>query len=530
MTTVRIASFVVNNSANAIAYSNMALCKIKQKKFEEAVQDAGRAIVADSKYLKGFYRRATANLKLGKRVEACLDFKRILEMEEDNAQVKKELEKVRAKLNPADRKIVDEFNEGFKRVEIEEEEDSEEEPEKAETTAPAEAPLEKEQPEHPKQKEPQSEADKAIEGFVEKLKAKKERMTKEIKAGLFEGCMAELTENISEAEEQRKEHFGLDQYHVGYTLLNRKKLGKAKVDKSVLDAWIEVPKLGLPPASENPNLIALVELELSLKSNLCYCFKQIGQAKFLCFLASNILQLCGAIMKGQGHLAQKASMIFQKTLKRRALGLEQNEDWTGSFRDFWVARTFDAMDSVIIKGLNRTKGGMEGEVHQETRRIETDFNTFLKCFREKEESKETMSESPKTETPTKTEKDQLTSSVFERVPHEDENSQSSDQKAQNVSIPTSPEKQEQKEKTSPTKTSAEQTTKFTKKIEPESSVVEVNLNSLQLEQLRETKLAGNSCFKTRDFEGAVHKFSEVIHKVFKAPVCDFLQSGRIDGD
>lgn len=515
----------------------MALCKIKQKKFEEAVRDAGEAVAADPKYLKGFYRRATANLRLGKKVEACLDFKRILEIEEDNAQVKRELEKVRAKLTTSERQVVDDFNEGFKRVEIEEEEDSDTDTEDDETPAKADEQSggkepERRQSEHtgetetseqkPLEAEPKAsvlEADKAIEEFVTKLKKKKERMTSEIKSGLFEGCMAELAENISEAEEQRAEHFGLDQYHVGYTLLNRKKLQKTKVDQSMLDAWIEGAKVELPAAAQSPNLVALLELELSLKSNLCYCYKQIGQAKFLCFLASNILQLCGGLMKGQNDLSQKASLTFQKTLKRRALGLEQNENLRGSFRDFWVARTFDSLDSVIVNGLNRTKSGLDTNANEESKSIERDFEEFLRFFRSKEpETKQNPEPEPTTEEPSKGEKDQLCSSVFERVPHEDDQSQKSDQKVKTVSMTTSPEKKLQETEATPTAPpqSRPETTEF------ESSVLEVSLSTAQLEQLQETKLAGNACFKTRDFQEAVRKFSEVIQKVFKGPTSDFL--------
>ena len=481
------------------------------------MEDAEKAIEADPKYAKGYYRRATAFMKLGKRLQACFDFKRILDIE-DNEQVKKELEKVKAKLSEKEQISVDRFGEGFKRVEIEEVEDSE----TSETTDSSDE-SKKDEKEKEKEKREVDARNLAIEGFVKKLQEKKDKITKKIKEGLFEGIMAELSENISESEEQRNEKYGLDTCRVGYTLLNRKKLNNLKVDSCVLDKWIKAPKLGLPSPEEHPNLHTLLELELSLKSNLCYSFKQIGEAKSLIFLASNVLELCSSLMKEKGPLAIKAGQIFQKTMKRRALGLEQNEDNRGSFRDFWVARTFDSRDMVIVRGLDRSKRGLGSAFLKETSQIEKDFENYLHFYRMENKKKENK------------EDDLLKSSVFERVPREDEEKGESQKEEKKETSTSSLEKEEsdQKElveveenlqqKEEKEEETREKETKRERREQSSSSVMEVNLNLTQLEHLEQVKLQGNLYFKKQNYSEAILKFSESVEEMMKGKAGDFLR-------
>ena len=495
----------------------MALCKIKQKKFEEALESAEKAIKADPKYIKGYYRRASAKLKLGNRMEACLDFKRILEIEEDNEQVRKQLEKEKNKLTENEKKTVDEFNEGFKRVEIEEGTDSESESD------------ESEQEEKENISNSNDSNDSQLKEFVVRLQQKKEKMTKEIKAGLFEGVITELSENISDAEDKRNEIFSLKTCMISGILLNRKKFQKASITSKMIDEWLTTEKMNIPPQETHPNLHLLLELELSLKSNLCYSFKQIGQDKKLCYVASNVLTLCSKLMRGQGALSVKANQIFQKTIKRRALGLEQNEKTKNSFRDFWVARTFDSFDSMIVKGLNRTKQALETDGIKETSIIEKDFEKFLQFFKNEKKKSESENKTP--------EKDLLASSVFESVPNVEE-SKSTEREVNATSVTESPKKNltenvsltpQKKENTeilAPTK--KEETPKQPEKesfveIKNISSVIEVNLNNSQLDNLEELKAMGNVCFKKKDYKTAIEKFSLPITKMLKGPNTDFLK-------
>ena len=514
----------------------MALCKIKQKKFEDALKIAEKAVIADSKYIKGYYRRATAYIKLGNRLEGCLDLKRILEIDEDNVQVKNELEKVKAKLNEEEKKIVNEYNEGFKRVEIEEGEDSDSDSD-TDSDSDSDTDSDSEKEIVVEKKEEVSDKDKELSEFVKKLQVKKDKITKEIKAGLFEGCMVELAENISEAEEKRNEYFGMDKFHVGYTLLNRKKMGKLTINHELLNKWISESQMTIPLKQSHPNLHLLLELELSLKSNLCYCFKQISQAKNLIFLASNLLELSASMMRSP-CCAVKGNQIFQKTIKRRALGLEQNEDFKNSFRDFWVARAFDSMDSVIVNGLNRSKQELGKDGMKETKVIEKEFEGFLTSFKkgeQKEEKKEdTTSSSSVFETVTQDEipmpsKDVITTS-FKTSPEKSEPVQEEKQEVveDDKIIPETVEEEkenkveiveEKESKADPKKTESESDNKPNEEL----NIFEVSLNSTQLDQLEEMKLMGNSCFKRKDLKGAINEFTKCIKKLIKGNTSEYLQ-------
>jgi len=57
-----------------IYYANRALCHIKIENFGSALVDASKAVEADSDFEKGWYRRGTANLALGRVKDALADF------------------------------------------------------------------------------------------------------------------------------------------------------------------------------------------------------------------------------------------------------------------------------------------------------------------------------------------------------------------------------------------------------------------------------------------------------------------------
>merc|ERR1719450_1765273 len=47
-------------------YGNRSFCNIKLECYGSALQDANQAITLDAKYVKADYRRASANMALGK--------------------------------------------------------------------------------------------------------------------------------------------------------------------------------------------------------------------------------------------------------------------------------------------------------------------------------------------------------------------------------------------------------------------------------------------------------------------------------
>lgn len=59
---------------NAVYYANRSLAHLRQESFGFALSDGELAVKADSGYLKGYYRRAAAQMSLGKFKQALTDF------------------------------------------------------------------------------------------------------------------------------------------------------------------------------------------------------------------------------------------------------------------------------------------------------------------------------------------------------------------------------------------------------------------------------------------------------------------------
>jgi tetratricopeptide (TPR) repeat protein len=57
------------DSDSAVVYTNRAVLAIRMEKLETAVDDASRAILIDPTYMKAYYRRGVARLKLGQTGE-----------------------------------------------------------------------------------------------------------------------------------------------------------------------------------------------------------------------------------------------------------------------------------------------------------------------------------------------------------------------------------------------------------------------------------------------------------------------------
>ena len=61
----------------AVYYGNRAFAYIKTECFGYALADSDKALQLDSTYLKAYYRRATANMSLGKFKIALKDFEAV---------------------------------------------------------------------------------------------------------------------------------------------------------------------------------------------------------------------------------------------------------------------------------------------------------------------------------------------------------------------------------------------------------------------------------------------------------------------
>ncbi|XP_050249259.1 serine/threonine-protein phosphatase 5 isoform X1 [Quercus robur] len=89
------------NSQNAVYWANRAFAHIKREEYGSAIQDASKAVEVDPKYSKGYYRRGTAYLAMGKFKEALKDFQQVKKLspnDPDAARKLKECEKAVMKL------------------------------------------------------------------------------------------------------------------------------------------------------------------------------------------------------------------------------------------------------------------------------------------------------------------------------------------------------------------------------------------------------------------------------------------------
>ena len=83
---------------NAILFSNRAFAHLKLENFGSAIIDAGRAISLDPGFIKGYYRRGSALLCLGKHKDALKDFKAVCKMHPNDRDA-------RAKLQACEREV-----------------------------------------------------------------------------------------------------------------------------------------------------------------------------------------------------------------------------------------------------------------------------------------------------------------------------------------------------------------------------------------------------------------------------------------
>lgn len=62
---------------NHLYIGNRAMCHLKLENFGLAIEDASKAVELDPKYVKGYYRRASAYFALAKYDKAMVDFKKV---------------------------------------------------------------------------------------------------------------------------------------------------------------------------------------------------------------------------------------------------------------------------------------------------------------------------------------------------------------------------------------------------------------------------------------------------------------------
>uniref|UniRef100_A0A1A9WDT3 RNA polymerase II-associated protein 3 n=1 Tax=Glossina brevipalpis TaxID=37001 RepID=A0A1A9WDT3_9MUSC len=85
-------------SADAIFFTNRALCYLKLERFDECIEDCDHAISLDSLAVKAYYRRMSAHESLGNNMDALKDCTSVLTIDPKNVQAKRSLERINERL------------------------------------------------------------------------------------------------------------------------------------------------------------------------------------------------------------------------------------------------------------------------------------------------------------------------------------------------------------------------------------------------------------------------------------------------
>lgn len=93
-----------NKIFNSTIYANRALCYKNTNKLMEALDDMMKSLKLNSKYTKGYLRRAIINMSLSNFENARYDYQKVLELEPGNSEAKKGLEEAKKKEKEAKKK------------------------------------------------------------------------------------------------------------------------------------------------------------------------------------------------------------------------------------------------------------------------------------------------------------------------------------------------------------------------------------------------------------------------------------------
>ncbi|KRX03752.1 hypothetical protein PPERSA_04260 [Pseudocohnilembus persalinus] len=207
------------NPSLAASYCNRAL------NYEKCIKDCNKAIAMKNDYLKAYHRRGKANIELKNYTDAYQDFKFIMEKEPDNSEVNSDLQEVTNLLKKSGQQI----DQGFKRVQIVEEDDEDEDEEEEEN----EQQNDKEQTQQKTIEKSQNQIQdslvslKEFENISKKCDEKKEKATALMKDGLFEQAISLLMQCVEKVEETgpHKEQQGEFDYQT------KRSMALEKVDK-----------------------------------------------------------------------------------------------------------------------------------------------------------------------------------------------------------------------------------------------------------------------------------------------------------
>lgn len=93
-----------NRGTNSKLYQNRALCRIKLKQYDEAIEDCDRAISLDASYLKARKTKANALGQAEKWEDAVREWKSIQELDPEDRNIIREIRKAELELKKSQRK------------------------------------------------------------------------------------------------------------------------------------------------------------------------------------------------------------------------------------------------------------------------------------------------------------------------------------------------------------------------------------------------------------------------------------------
>ena len=76
------------NPTNAVLHANRSIANLRMENFGYALADANKAIECDRTYLKAYYRRAAAQMALGKYKIALKDYERVFKVRPNDKDAK----------------------------------------------------------------------------------------------------------------------------------------------------------------------------------------------------------------------------------------------------------------------------------------------------------------------------------------------------------------------------------------------------------------------------------------------------------
>lgn len=71
---IELYSMAIDYNPTAVLYGNRSMASLKSELYGSALEDADKALEMDSNYVKGYYRRAAANMALGRYKKALRDY------------------------------------------------------------------------------------------------------------------------------------------------------------------------------------------------------------------------------------------------------------------------------------------------------------------------------------------------------------------------------------------------------------------------------------------------------------------------